>query len=72
MIPHFARRLVGGAHRATIPVAALLGAILLLWADIFARWLLAPEEIPIGIITALIGAPFLVILVRRMYAPSSS
>ena len=72
VIPHFARRLVGGAHRATIPVAALLGAILLLWADIFARWLLAPEEIPIGIITALIGAPFLIILVRRMYAPSSS
>lgn len=72
VIPHFARRLVGGAHRAAIPVAALLGSILLLWADILARWLLAPEEVPIGIITALVGAPFLVMLVRRMYAPTSA
>lgn len=72
VIPHFARRLVGGAHRAAIPVAALLGSILLLWADVLSRWILAPEEVPIGIITALVGAPFLVMLVRRMYAPTSA
>lgn len=68
VVPHLARRLVGGAHRAVLPVAALLGSILLVWADVLARTLLAPQEIPIGIITALVGAPFLLILVRRMRA----
>lgn len=68
VVPHLARRMVGGAHRAVLPVSALLGSILLVWADILARTLLAPQEIPIGIITALVGAPFLLILVRRMRA----
>ena len=68
IVPHLARRWVGGAHRFSIPISALLGALLLLVADLVARKLLAPEEIPIGIITALVGAPFLLILVRRMYA----
>lgn len=49
VIPHAARRLVGGLHRHMIPVAALLGASLLIAADIGARTLLAPQEIPIGI-----------------------
>lgn len=68
VVPHVARRLVGGSHRFAIPVTALLGAVLLLWADLGARTIMAPEEIPIGIITALVGAPFLLMLVRRMYA----
>lgn len=68
VVPHLARRIVGGAHRAVLPVAALLGSILLVWADILARTILAPQEMPIGIITALVGAPFLLILVRRMRA----
>ncbi|AGP31841.1 FecCD family ABC transporter permease [Corynebacterium terpenotabidum] len=68
VVPHLARRLVGGAHRAVIPVSALLGAVLLLWADIGSRTLLAPQEIPIGIITAIVGAPFLLLLVHRMHA----
>ncbi|WP_420098797.1 FecCD family ABC transporter permease [Corynebacterium sp.] len=67
VVPHLARRLVDGAHRAVVPVSALLGAILLCWADIGSRTLLAPQEIPIGIITAIVGAPFLLILVRRMH-----
>lgn len=66
VVPHVARRLVGGTHRTILPIAALLGAILLCWADIGSRTWLAPQEIPLGIITALIGAPFLIILVRRM------
>lgn len=66
VIPHAARRLVGGSHRHMIPVAALLGASLLIAADIGARTLLAPQEIPIGILTSLVGAPFLILLVRRM------
>ncbi|BAU95975.1 ABC transporter permease [Corynebacterium suranareeae] len=68
VIPHLARRFVGGKHRLMLPITALMGAILLIWADIAARTLLAPQEIPIGIITALIGAPFLLILVRRMHS----
>lgn len=68
VIPHLARRAVGGSHRTMLPVAALLGAVLLMWADVGARTLLAPRELSIGIITALVGAPFLLILVRKMRA----
>ncbi|WP_350259179.1 iron ABC transporter permease [Scrofimicrobium sp. R131] len=67
VVPHFARRLVGATHRRLLPVAAILGALLLVWADVAARTLLQPRELPIGIITSLIGAPFLLILVKRMY-----
>jgi iron complex transport system permease protein len=67
VVPHIGRRLVGAAHARLIPVTALLGAILLIWADAGARVLMQPRELPLGIITALIGAPFLLILIRRMY-----
>ncbi|WP_249999322.1 iron ABC transporter permease [Actinoplanes sp. M2I2] len=66
VVPHLARRLVGAPHVRVVPVAALLGAILLVAADVLARVALAPQEIPIGIITALLGAPFLLILIRRL------
>ena len=65
-VPHLARRLVGGPHRRVVPAAAFLGALFLLWADALARVVLAPRELPIGVITALVGAPFLVALVRRL------
>lgn len=68
VVPHLARRLVGASHVRVVPVAALLGAILLVWADVIARVLLAPQEIPIGIITSLLGAPFLLVLIRRLHA----
>lgn len=68
VIPHLARRAVGGSHRTMLPVAALLGGVLLMWADVGARTILAPRELSIGIITALVGAPFLLILVRKMRA----
>lgn len=68
VIPHLARRLVGGAHRRVVPVAALLGALFLVWADVAARTLLAPRELPIGILTSLVGAPFLIVLIRRFHA----
>jgi iron complex transport system permease protein len=71
VVPHLARRLVGAPHVRVVPVAALLGAILLVWADVVARVLLAPQEIPIGIITSLLGAPFLLILIRRLHATSA-
>jgi iron complex transport system permease protein len=68
VVPHLARRAVGAAHVRAVPVAALMGAVLLVWADVVARVVLAPQEIPIGIITSVVGAPFLLILVRRLQA----
>ena len=62
--PHIARILVGNDHRLRIPAAALLGAILVSFADLIARIIIAPSELPMGIITAGIGAPFLLYLVR--------
>ncbi|MCC9197900.1 iron ABC transporter permease [Arthrobacter sp. zg-Y820] len=66
VIPHLARRLVGAAHAWSIPAAALLGSVFLLWADLLSRMLLQPRELPVGIVTAMLGAPFLLWLVRRM------
>ncbi|MDN5570821.1 MAG: iron ABC transporter permease [Propionibacteriaceae bacterium] len=71
VVPHLARRILGARHSIVIPASALMGAILLVWADLVARTLLAPQEIPIGIITALVGAPFLLVLVRRFHATVS-
>lgn len=67
VVPHLARRAVGATHARAFPVAALMGAVLLVWADLAARTLLAPQEIPIGILTALVGAPFLLVLIRRLH-----
>ncbi|MGL4340155.1 MAG: FecCD family ABC transporter permease [Rhodoglobus sp.] len=66
VIPHLARKLVGSRHRASLPVAAQLGGLLLIWADAFARTAFAPRELPLGVLTALIGTPLLIILVRRL------
>ena len=68
VVPHVARLCVGGAHRRVYPVAALIGAIFLTWADVFARIAFAPRELPLGIVTAIVGAPLLIVLVRRFYA----
>lgn len=71
VIPHFARRLVGAGHRRVIPTAALIGAIFLVWSDVLARVVMQPRELPIGVITALVGAPFLLTLIRRFHATST-
>lgn len=65
MIPHIVRLIVGGDYTRVLPVSALCGAIFLVWADIFARTVMAPDDIPIGIITGLIGGVFFVWLLRR-------
>ncbi|HHI4973669.1 TPA: FecCD family ABC transporter permease [Vibrio parahaemolyticus] len=62
VIPHLGRMLAGPDHRTLLPISALLGALLLTCADIIARVLLAPAELPVGIVTALIGAPFFIYL----------
>ncbi|MGW5849699.1 iron ABC transporter permease [Streptomyces sp. NPDC055254] len=63
--PHLARRVVGNSSARMVPMAAVLGAVLVVSADALGRWLLAPTEIPVGIVTALLGAPYLVWLLRR-------
>jgi iron complex transport system permease protein len=65
MVPHIARMLVGGDYTRVLPASALIGAIFLLWADIAARTVMAPEDIPIGIVTGLIGGIFFVWLLSR-------
>jgi iron complex transport system permease protein len=64
MVPHIARRIVGPDNRILIPVSALLGAILMIVADSVARGATPPNEIPVGVITALIGAPFFLYLLK--------
>lgn len=64
IIPHVTRLLVGPDHRVLLPASALIGAIFLLSSDILARTLLAPAEIPVGVITAFFGAPFFIYLLR--------
>jgi iron complex transport system permease protein len=64
-MPHAVRLSLGPDHRLLIPASALAGAIFLVITDLLARTILAPGEIPVGIITALIGAPFFLYLLRR-------
>ena len=65
VIPHMIRLLLGPGHRYLLPGSALLGAWLLMGADVFARLVASPLEIPIGVVTALVGAPFFLLLLRR-------
>jgi iron complex transport system permease protein len=66
VVPHLLRLVIGPGHRLLLPASVCLGAILMLVADTFARTIAAPAEIPIGILTALVGAPFfLAILLRQ-------
>ena len=69
ILPHAVRLLVGPGHRALLPLSALVGGIFLVWADTAARTLFDPRELPVGIVTALIGAPaFALLLARRRSA----
>ena len=65
VVPHLVRLLVGPDHRVLLPASLLAGAALLLFADLIARLVLAPAELPIGIVTAFIGAPFFLYLLVR-------
>ncbi|MDD4818084.1 MAG: iron ABC transporter permease [Victivallaceae bacterium] len=63
--PHLARLILGGGHRTLLSGAALSGALLVIFCDTLGRWLLAPRELPCGILMALVGAPFFLYLLRR-------
>ena len=65
MVPHISRMIVGGSYVNVLPASAIIGAIFLLWADITARTVMAPEDIPIGIVTGLVGGIFFVWLLGR-------
>ncbi|MFE5729463.1 FecCD family ABC transporter permease [Streptomyces sp. NPDC056528] len=65
MAPHAARLAVGAPHRRLLPVAALGGAVALVLADLGARTVTAPQDLPVGVLTALIGGPFFLWLMRR-------
>ena len=66
VIPHACRMLMGGDHRLIMPASIVLGACLMLFADLVARVVIAPLEIPVGAVTALIGTPvFAYMLIRR-------
>ncbi|SDL16837.1 FecCD family ABC transporter permease [Streptomyces indicus] len=64
-VPHIARAVVGSDHRWVLPMAALIGPVMLLVSDVVGRVVFPPSEVPAGVMTALIGVPFLVTLVRR-------
>jgi len=64
ILPHICRLLVGSDHKKVIPLSCYCGAIFLIWVDVAARTILAPSEVPIGIITAICGVPFFIWLIQ--------
>ncbi len=65
VLPHAARLVTGSGHRAMLPLAAIGGAIFMIWTDTAARTLFAPRELPVGIVTAAIGAPLFLLILWR-------
>ena len=65
IIPHIMRLIIGPDHRYLLPTTAIAGAIFLVWADMAARTVASPAEMPVGIITAFLGAPFFLYLLKR-------
>ncbi len=67
IIPHVLRLLIGSDNKKLLPASMIVGAMLLTWADMGARLLLAPAEIPIGIITSIVGAPIFIVLLKKTH-----
>ncbi len=65
VVPHIARKIIGIDHRYLLPYSGLLGAILLLAADVGARYVIMPQEVPVGVMTAVIGVPFFIYIARK-------
>lgn len=65
IVPHLVRLVVGPDHRVLLPASFLGGALLLVWADVAARTVFAPEELRLGVLTAVLGAPFFLVLLRQ-------
>jgi iron complex transport system permease protein len=71
VVPHTCRFLVGPDHRRLLPVTAVAGAVLLVLADLLARLLLSPQELPVGLVMALLGGPFFIGLLRTKLRPAA-
>jgi len=68
IVPHVNRMLVGADHRKLLPIAALSGAIFLVWADVLCRVIIPQTELPIGILVSMIGAPcFIYLMIKKTY-----
>jgi iron complex transport system permease protein len=65
IVPHMMRLFVGPDNRILLPASCLVGAMFMIWTDTLARTIIAPEELPVGIITAILGAPFFLFLLKR-------
>jgi len=65
LVPHLVRLLFGSDYRLLVPASALVGAVVLLVADTLARTVIAPTELPVGAVTAVVGAPLFIYLLRR-------
>jgi iron complex transport system permease protein len=65
VVPHLVRLTIGPDYRLILPLSALVGGIYVLWADTLARMVLSPKEIPLGVVTALLGAPFFAYLLQK-------
>jgi iron complex transport system permease protein len=70
IVPHIIRRLVGSNYAVLLPLCALGGAALVLYADVVSRYVKPPFEVPAGVVTALIGAPIFIYLARRQKVTS--
>lgn len=70
VLPHATRLLVGVGHRRLLPAVALTGAIFMIWVDTISRTVFAPQEVPVGVVTALIGVPVFALLLFRMRRPT--
>jgi iron complex transport system permease protein len=64
VVPHLVRRLAGGSYRVVLPLSLLVGAAFLMLADLLARTVVAPGELPLGVVTAFVGAPFFIAVLR--------
>lgn len=67
IVPHMARSAAGPSHGRLILFSAVIGALVMVWADVLSRSLFAPEEVPIGVLTAFAGAPLFIWIVCRRY-----
>ncbi len=65
MSPHFVRLLVGPKHRRLLPLSMMMGSVILLFSDLVCRYIVAPSQLPIGIVTSILGAPVFLLLLRR-------
>ena len=65
IVPHAVRMVVGASHRRVLLIAPFVGALFMVWADVLARTLAAPRELPLSAITALVGVPVFIVLLRR-------